>query len=76
VTDQNRAAERDRSECPECRQLAVQVDPYSDARTIYFAVAREFVKDEWSEPVQFRFVQDEWGRWDLVMRALAGQENP
>jgi hypothetical protein len=42
---------------------------------VWFAVAQMFIDRvqadaEWSEPVQFRFEQDEFGRWDLIMRKV------
>jgi hypothetical protein len=53
--------------------LAAEVG-YAQADTLLFRVSRELVagviEGEWSEPVQFRFEQDEFGRWNLIMRKV------
>jgi hypothetical protein len=53
--------------------LAAEVG-YAQADTLLFRVSRQFIAGvtdgEWSEPVQFRFEQDEYGRWNLIMRKV------
>ena len=53
-------------------KLAAEVG--RQATTVTFQVSNHFLDEvlqqEWSETVQFRFEQDEFGRWDLVMRRV------
>jgi hypothetical protein len=61
-------------------RLAASVQRDGQQQRVWFAVSEMFIDRvradaEWSEPVQFRFEQDEFGRWDLVMRKVGGDGN-
>ncbi len=47
-----------------------QTEPYSITFEVSDAFLEDAKRDEWSEPVQYRFEQREGGRYDLVIRTV------